>query len=206
MLRSAAAGRADQPVHFCYYVAGGGAQGFAAELGLDGGQAPALVAVAPKKQRSAVMTARFQTVGVGREVGRGLAGGRWHAAGGRHSRRARLTRASCSSPHTPITPVNQDSVKEWLDGLLSGKVRTAPLQQLPAWPAGGGAAGAAGEAAAEEDEFDLSDIMSVSGVLCWWTCLLLGGCGAQGGRARSRGATLTHLHTCPALPAAVGGD
>lgn len=62
----------------------------------------------------------------------------------------------------------QDSVKEWLDGLLSGKVRTSPLQQLPAFPAAGeGGAAADGVAAAEgeavEEEFDLSDIMNVSG-------------------------------------------
>lgn len=61
----------------------------------------------------------------------------------------------------------QDSVKEWLDGLLAGKVRTSPLQQLPVFPAAGEGGAADGAAAAEgeavEEEFDLSDIMNVSG-------------------------------------------
>lgn len=113
-----------------------------------------------------------------------------------------------SSPTPLPTRLCQDAIKDWLDGLLSGKVRmgcrakkekeactlrlgrltdcdwaapqgaprdpprraplpqvrTAPLQQLPAFPAGGeGGAEEAGEAAGEvEEEFDLSDIMNVS--------------------------------------------
>lgn len=66
----------------------------------------------------------------------------------------------------------QDSIKEWLDGLLGGKVRTAPLQALPGWPL---VAGPAGGAAAEEEvpveeEFDLADIMKARSccVFCVW--------------------------------------
>lgn len=65
VLRSAAEGRGDQPLHFCWFEAGPGAprQGaaFAAALGLDGGSTPPqLVALAPKKERAAVMTGRFE--------------------------------------------------------------------------------------------------------------------------------------------------
>lgn len=63
VVRAAAAGRADQPLHFCFYEAGPAAAEFASQLGLEGGQAPALVAVAPKKERSAIMTGRFEKVG-----------------------------------------------------------------------------------------------------------------------------------------------
>ena len=64
VLRAAAEGRAEQPLHFCWFEAAAtwAGQQFAARLGLDGGQAPALVAVAPKKERSAVMTGRFEKV------------------------------------------------------------------------------------------------------------------------------------------------
>lgn len=119
VLRGAAAGRAEQPLHFAWFQASplGGAAGFAGQLGLDAGQAPALVAVSPRKERTAVMTARF----------------------------------------------DKDSISEWLDGLLAGKVHTSPLQRLPDFPAAGGSSEAeagGGEAAVEEDEFDLSDIMN----------------------------------------------
>ena len=52
-----------------------------------------------------------------------------------------------------------------MDGLLSGKVRTAPMQQLPEFPAadsGDAGAGLAADEAPVEEEFDLSDIMNVS--------------------------------------------
>lgn len=64
VLRAAAEGRAEQPLYFCWFEAAAtwAGQQFAARLGLDGGQAPALVAVAPKKERSAVMTGRFEKV------------------------------------------------------------------------------------------------------------------------------------------------
>ncbi len=66
VLRAAAEGRADHPLHFCWFEAGPAAspaaRSFAAAMGLDGGQVPALVAVAPKKERSAIMTARFEKV------------------------------------------------------------------------------------------------------------------------------------------------
>lgn len=66
VLRAAAAGRGEQPLHFCWFTSGAGAPpaaaAFAAGLGLDGGQAPALVAVSPKKERTAIMTARFEKV------------------------------------------------------------------------------------------------------------------------------------------------
>lgn len=63
-VRSAAAGRAEQPLHFSWFQAAhaGAAGQFAAQLGLDAGQAPALVAVAPRKERFAVMTGRFDKV------------------------------------------------------------------------------------------------------------------------------------------------
>lgn len=68
MLRAVAEGRADQPLHFCWFESGAAApapaRSFAVALGLDGGQVPALVAVAPKKERSAIMTARFEKVGL----------------------------------------------------------------------------------------------------------------------------------------------
>jgi hypothetical protein len=61
------------------------------------------------------------------------------------------------------TPAAQDAIAEWLDGLLSGKVRTAPLARLPAFLAADEAAeGAGGVEVAVEDEFDLSEIMGVS--------------------------------------------
>lgn len=65
VLRAAAEGRGDQPLHFCWFEAGVGAPphtaAFAAALGLDGGATPPqLVAVAPKKERAAVMTGRFE--------------------------------------------------------------------------------------------------------------------------------------------------
>ena len=64
VLRAAAEGRAEQPLYFCWFEAApaGASQQFAARLGLDAGQAPALVAVAPKKERSAIMTGRFEKV------------------------------------------------------------------------------------------------------------------------------------------------
>ncbi|KAL4419270.1 hypothetical protein ABPG77_004828 [Micractinium sp. CCAP 211/92] len=117
-VRAAAVGRAEQPLHFSWFQAAtfGAAAQFAAQLGLDAGQAPALVAVAPRKERAAVMTGRF----------------------------------------------DKDSISEWLDGLLSGKVRTGQLQRLPDFPA---AEAAAADAAASpevplEEEFDLNEIMN----------------------------------------------
>lgn len=87
----------------------------------------------------------------------------------------------------------QDSIAEWLDGLLSGKVRTGPLQQLPDFPdteAAAADAAAAPEAPVEE-EFDLNDIMNVR-------ARARAGCGAvaklqqvQGGPAGSCQGTLT---------------
>lgn len=65
----------------------------------------------------------------------------------------------------------QDSISNWLDGLLSGKVRTAPMQQLPEFPAADGMGADGAEAAEEalvEEEFDLNDIMNVSFV---WACM-----------------------------------
>jgi hypothetical protein len=62
-------------------------------------------------------------------------------------------------------PALQDSIANWLDGLLSGKVRTAPMQQLPEFSAADAAdagVGLAAEEAPVEEEFDLSDIMNVS--------------------------------------------
>ncbi|KAL4420014.1 hypothetical protein ABPG75_007112 [Micractinium tetrahymenae] len=118
IVRFAAVGRAEQPLHFSWFGAShtGAVAEFGAQLGLDAGQAPALVAVAPRKERSAVMTARFE----------------------------------------------KDSISEWLDGLLSGKVRTAALQRLPEFPATEVVAEDAGatDATAVEEEFDLSDIMN----------------------------------------------
>ncbi|PSC75196.1 Helicase sen1 [Micractinium conductrix] len=119
VLRGVAAGRSDQPLHFCWFQAGGGGSAggaFASGLGLEAGQAPALAAVATKKGRGATMTGRFA----------------------------------------------KELISEWLDGLLSGKVRTAPLPRLPDFPAptgGDGGGGGAGAEEAVEEEFDLSDIM-----------------------------------------------
>ena len=64
VLRAAAERRAEQPLYFCWFEAArvGAGQQFAERLGLGGGQAPALVAVSPKKERSAVMTGRFEKV------------------------------------------------------------------------------------------------------------------------------------------------
>lgn len=63
-VRSAASGRAEQPLHFSWFEAAhaGVAARFAAQLGLDAGQAPALVALAPRKERVAIMTGRFEAV------------------------------------------------------------------------------------------------------------------------------------------------
>lgn len=75
VLRGAAAGRSEQPLHFAWFElpdagaaahGGGGAaaaaSSFAEQLGLGGRAAPALVAVAPRKERTAVMSGRFQKV------------------------------------------------------------------------------------------------------------------------------------------------
>lgn len=165
VLRAVAEGRAEQPLHFCWFEAGPAAppaaRGFAAALGLDGGQVPALVALAPKKERAAVMTARFEKVGAFWLAPR-MPLLPWLR------QRASLCRLR-PLPPPPPSHRRQDSIKDWLDGLLSGKVRTAPLQQMPAFPAAGaggaadagGEAGAEGEGAAVEDEFDLADIMQV---------------------------------------------
>lgn len=127
-------------------------------------------------------------------------------------RRAHCLKPSCHTPppshvpsyastfplpySCPVPPGRlQDSIAEWLDGLLSGKVRTAPLQRLPEFPAPEAAAAAetaAAEEAPVEEEFDLSDIMNVSG----GTGSGMGGCGVgltagrlAGGRACWRGWT-----------------
>lgn len=69
---------------------------------------------------------------------------------------------------------DEDAISEWLDGLLAGRVRTAPLpEQLPPLAADAGASdgsaaeqgdsGSSGDAAAEEpleDEFSLDEIMA----------------------------------------------
>ena len=127
VLRAVAEGRADQPLHFCWFEAGAAAppaaRGFAAALGLDGGQVPALVAVAPKKERSAIMTARFEKVRWWRfrwwrmgaaaaqvmRAGRTLPFGRRMSAGSwRPARTARrLQFQSCllhSAPPLPLSP------------------------------------------------------------------------------------------------------
>lgn len=78
--------------------------------------------------------------------------------------RAALNSALQPPPSTSASPPPQDAIGAWLDGLLSGKVRTAALQGLPEFPAAGeGAEGGAAEevAAVEEDEFSLEDIMKV---------------------------------------------
>lgn len=172
VLRGAAAGRGDQPLHFSWFAAGSGAPpanaAFSAALGLDAQQAPALVALAPKKQRTAVLTGRFEQV-------RPCRGARAAAEGtGCCCCRGQLCRAGAaaaclvppkcdpSSSFSPCPP--QDSVKEWLDGLLSGRVRTQPLSALPDFPAaaeGGAGSGGAGEEEAVEDEFSLDEIMKV---------------------------------------------
>lgn len=71
--------------------------------------------------------------------------------------------------HQAPSPL-QDAIRDWLDGLLAGRVRTSPLHSLPAFPAADGsdaaaAAEAAAEAVAAADEFDLSDIMQVGPAL-----------------------------------------
>ena len=71
--------------------------------------------------------------------------------------------------------LSKASVGEFLDGVLTGKVSTSPMAAMPEL----GAPGAEPEAAEEEEapieeEFDLSDIMSVSGagagLLSWSAC------------------------------------
>jgi hypothetical protein len=81
----------------------------------------------------------------------------------------------------------QDAISGWLDGLLSGKVQTSSLQRLPTFPEADAAGQAAGQGAedeagpaAEEEEFDLSDIMSVSGVA--WLLYRVSGMAAAAGR------------------------
>lgn len=180
-VRAAAVGRAEQPLHFSWFQAAtfGAAAQFAAQLGLDAGQAPALVAVAPRKERAAVMTGRFDKVRaawVGRAVCRfpspaefGTYGNPLYESFPWPSDWTFLVLTDClpisfhlcgasSSP-----PSLQGSISEWLDGLLSGKVRTGQLQRLPDFPAAEAAAAdaAASPEAPLEEEFDLNEIMNV---------------------------------------------
>lgn len=183
VLRGAAAGRGDQPLSFSWFAAGNGAapaqSAFAASLGLDVAQAPALVALAPKKQRTAILTGRFEQARVCAE-GRGLpCGGSACSCCWRGGAAACLNFSATPLPAHPHCN-RQDSVKDWLDGLLNGRVRTQPLSMLPEFPAageGGAEAGADAEEAVE-DEFSLEDIMKV------------GGAGGACGPSRSRGQQL----------------
>lgn len=112
-------------------------------------------------------------------------------------------------PPALLLPLPQDSIKDWLDGLLTGKVRTAPLQQLPAFPAAGeGGAAAGGEAEADgepvEEEFDLSDIMQASscGSCRCWQCCCVGCCAEACWKA-----VQLRMPDVPAVPCVcAGGD
>lgn len=59
--------------------------------------------------------------------------------------------------------LSKTSLGEFLDGVLTGKVSTAPMAAMPELGAPGAEPEAAEEEAPIEEEFDLSDIMSVSG-------------------------------------------